>query len=97
MRQWLFALGGLLVWTAHFFAVYIAASLFPGEPLASWLTLSLTVIALIVAGWLGLHAWRVWQARGEDDLTPWLGGIALMGAALSAIAILYEGLTAVFF
>ena len=27
MRQWLFALGGLLVWTAHFFAIYIAASL----------------------------------------------------------------------
>lgn len=97
MRQWLFALGGLLVWTAHFFAIYIAASLFPGKALASWLTLGLTLIALVCVGWLALGAWRVWRARGGDELSPWLGGIALMGAALSAIAILYAGLTAIYF
>ena len=95
MRQWLFALGGLLVWTAHFFAIYIAASLFPGRPLAAWLTLGLTVLALVVVGWLGHGAWRVWQARQGDELRPWLGGIALFGAALSAVAIFYQGLAAV--
>lgn len=97
MRQWLFALGGLLVWTAHFFAIYIAASLFPGDRLASWLTLGLTIAALIALGLLGVAAWRVWQRRQGDELKRWLGGIALMGAALSAIAVLYQGLTAVFF
>ena len=95
MRQWLFALGGLLVWTAHFFAICIAASLFPGEALAAWLTLGLTAAALIAVGWLGLGAWRVWQARDGDELRPWLGGFALFGAALSAVAMLYQGLAAV--
>lgn len=39
MRQWLFALDGLLVWTSRLFANYVAASLFPGEARAAWLTL----------------------------------------------------------
>jgi hypothetical protein len=50
MRQWLFALGGLLVWTAHFFAICIAASLFPARRWRRGSRSQMTVVALIAVG-----------------------------------------------
>lgn len=94
MRSWLVLLGGLLIWTGHFFGVYIAASLFPGTTLARWLTGLLTVLALGLLATLILPLWRRRSARESDGLGSWLDGLSLMGAALAAIAILYQGLPA---
>jgi hypothetical protein len=94
MRAWLLLLSGLIVWTVHFFGVYTAASLFPGTSLARWLTGLLTLAAL------GLLAAAVFLVKGnttgrkDDNLSRWLESLALLGAALSAIAILYQGLPA---
>lgn len=96
MRTWLFLLAGLLVWTAHFFGVYIVASLFPGMELARWLTGLLTVAALALLAWLSLPVIRrLRSGEGDGDgLARWIDGISLLGSALAAVAVLYQGLPA---
>lgn len=93
MRAWLFLLSGLLVWTAHFFGVYITASLFPGTSLAKWITAALTLVALIALGVLSTRALPLSRRGG---LSSWMGTLALAAVALSAVAVLYQGLPALF-
>ena len=58
MRAWLLLLQGFLVWTAHFFGLYIAASLFPGTALAEWLTVALTLVAFALLLFFAFQDWR---------------------------------------
>ncbi|WP_300975278.1 hypothetical protein [Sphingomonas sp. LHG3406-1] len=94
MRQWLFLTSGMLLWTAHFFGVYIAGSLFPGSVVADWLTIILTIAGLLAAMILARFAWKAWRTSSTDEVRHWISGIALMGDALAGIAILYQGLPA---
>lgn len=94
MRFWRNLLGGLILWTAHFFAVYIIASLWPGTLLARSLVLIATFLGLALAGWLsllGLHKSKM----ASDDFHRWSFGLALFGYALAAAAILYQGLPSI--
>lgn len=91
MRTWLFILSGLIVWTGHFFAVYFAASLFPGDVVAHWLTLAATVGALIALGAIFMRVWR----RTEQSLERWASQFAALGAAIASIAVLWQGLPAI--
>lgn len=91
MRFWRSLLGGLILWTAHFFAIYIIASLWPGTFLARVLVLMATILALAVAGWRSMLVLRNMRAV-PDDFTRWSRGLALLGYALAATAILYQGL-----
>lgn len=94
MRAWLLLLSGFIIWTAHFFGVYAAASLFPGTTLAKWLTGLLTLVALgLLAAAVYLVKARA-TARTNDKLSRWLESLALLGAALSAIAVLFQGFPA---
>jgi membrane protein implicated in regulation of membrane protease activity len=94
MRAWLLLLSGLLIWTAHFFGIYIAASLFPGTSLAKWLTGLLTFVALgLLAAVLYLVKRRL-EGRENDDQSLWGDRLTLLGGGLSAIAILYQGMPA---
>lgn len=92
MRSWALLLGGLLVWTAHFFALYGIASIFPDTGLARILTGVATLIAAAGALWLLVVAWRA--GRSDDDLTRWTGGLTALGAGLALIAVLWQGLPA---
>lgn len=94
MRSWLVLLGGLLVWTAHFFGVYIVASLFPGTALARWLTGLVTILALGALVVLARPRWSRAGRSGEDQLARWLDGLTLLGLALALVAVLYQGLPA---
>lgn len=94
MRAWLILLSGLLIWTGHFFGVYIAASLFPGTGIAKWLTGLLTLIALALLVALGLSLWTRPPERSDDVLPHWLNRLTLLGGAVAAVAILYQGLPA---
>ena len=94
MRTWLFLLAGLLVWTGHFFALYITASLFPGTELARWLTGLLTLLALASLAALALSRARQWKRASQAELGRWLDGLATLGIALAAVAVLYQGLPA---
>lgn len=90
MRFWRNLLGGLILWTAHFFAIYIIASLWPGTLFARVLVLMATILALAVAGWRSMLVLRNMRAV-PDDFTRWSRGLALLGYALAGTAILYQG------
>ncbi len=90
MRFWRNQLGGLILWTAHFFAIYIIASLWPGTLLARFLVLVATILALAVAGWRAMIVLRKMRTA-QDDFLRWSRGLALLGYALSGTAILYQG------
>ena len=94
MRTWLVLLSGLLVWTAHFFGVYGAASLFPGSVVAHWLTGLLTLSGLGALAFLALPLLRRRGAGDRGELSHWIDGVALLGIALAGVAILYQGVPA---
>ena len=94
MAIWRNLLGGMVLWAAHFFAVYAIASVWPGTRIAVFLTLLATVLALAFAAWLFV---RTFDARvAGDALQRWSVGLGLCGLALAGAAIVYQGLPAAF-
>lgn len=94
MRTWAMLLGGLIVWAAHFFAVYGIVSVFPGTSLARWLTIAATLPALAAAAWL---LWLSLRQRRESEADPfdqWMANVAALGSAIGLIAVAYQGLPA---
>ena len=94
MRSWLLYLGGLIIWAAHFFAIYVAASVFPGTRTARWLTISLTILALGALLLLIYQISRKGRTHPADGSARWLDTLALLGAGFAAIAIIYQTLPA---
>jgi hypothetical protein len=95
MRTWRDLLGGLLLWAAHFLAVYGIASVLPGTQAAIILVLLVTGLALAAAAWLSARTVAAFRTAG-DDLQRWSAGLALLGYALAGAAIVYQGLPAAF-
>jgi hypothetical protein len=94
VRAWTFLLGGLLVWTAHFFALYAIASILETSPRARLLTALATLAGLAADGWLLSSALA---RRGDGAAGPperWADQVAALGAGLSAVAVLWQGLPA---
>lgn len=91
MRGWTFLLAGPIVWTVHFFALYIVASVFLTTPLARVLTLVVTL------GCLAACAMLFARTRRSGVPTPtdcWMRAVALGGIGLSTVAILWQALPA---
>jgi len=95
MRSWRHLLGGLILWAAHFLAVYGIASVLPGTRTAIILVLLVTSLALAGAAWLFARTVAAFRTAG-DDLQRWSAGLALLGYAMAAPAIVYQGLPAAF-
>ena len=91
MRGWTFLLGGLIIWAAHFFALYIVASVFLTTMPARLLTLGVTLLCLGAAVLLVRGALRV---RPADRVDAWMRSVALCGHGISAVAILWQALPA---
>ena len=94
MPLWLLSLGGLLVWTAHFFGLYLIASIWLTTPTAGVVAGVFTAACLAADGWL---LWRTAPARvgqGIDGSDRWLLVLAFLAAALSTLAVLWQGLPA---
>ncbi len=102
------ASGGLLVWAAHFGAVYVLNAIacerglaglrVLGLPLVPAGVLGLTAIALLAVGALALGPWRRLEhglagQEGEDD-ESFLPWFTLAVALLAALAILWEAVPA---
>lgn len=91
MRAWAWLLGGLLVWAAHFFGLYIAASVFLDSAATRWLGAGLTVACLLADAWLLRRT--IAPLRSErDEATRWRLLIAAWGAGLSFLAVVWQGL-----
>lgn len=88
MRAWAAMLGGLIVWAIHFFALYAAGSVFPETATARLITGAVTLACLAAAAAILVRALRL--APGLQRT------LALAGALLSAIAIIWQGLPALF-
>lgn len=95
MGKWTFALGGLIVWAAHFFLLYAFASIFPGTDLARVLSLIATIPALAADAALLLVASKRRLASGGADVQQWMDGLAGLSAAGSLVAVLWQALPAV--
>ena len=91
MRAWAYMLGGLIVWTVHFFTLYIVASVFLTTDIARALTVIATLGCLVADGWL---VSRLRTPTGGDEFREWMRKIALFGAGLSALAVVWQGLPA---
>ena len=97
MRRWLFLLGGLIVWAAHFLGVYAIGSLAAIRPLQEdglWRG-ALVAFSLLCAGAAGLLAIRAGLLSTVGD-TPhrFKARVAAMAAALSVVAIAWQTLPA---
>ncbi|RSV18267.1 hypothetical protein CA236_09250 [Sphingomonas sp. ABOLG] len=93
MRAWAWMLGGMIVWAVHFFAVYIVASVFLTTDIARILTVMMTLACLAADGWL-IARLRQARAGTQDSFSDWMRWIALGGAGLSLVAVLWQGLPA---
>lgn len=90
MRTWRFLLGGLVVWTVHFFGAYAIASIFPERILvARLLAGALTLACLAALVWLtrrGLAAVR----QERDEFSGWAAWLATLLNAIALLAVLWQ-------
>ena len=87
MRSWLILLGGLLIWTVHFFGLYAIAEIMPH----AGLVLLLSVICIAANLWL-LHRTR--QMPAGEPFAAWRRSVATGGALLSLVAVCWQALPA---
>lgn len=93
MRAWALLLGGLIVWAVHFFTLYIVASVFLTTDTARLLAL-LATFGCLVADALILRAALRKRAAASDPPSQWIASLAALGAALSLVAVAWQGLPA---
>jgi hypothetical protein len=82
-HDWFTLTAALVLWTAHFGLLWAASSIFPGQTLARWLALVLTVASYSVLGWIWLRAKR-----------PSLASVAGFGVLLAAVGMGLDALPA---
>lgn len=93
MRTWAYLLGGLIVWTVHFFAVYVAASIFLTSTTARVITILVTFVCLGAAATLTLRGWAG-RIGATDPERRWIHTIAALSGATAFLAVAWQGLPA---
>jgi hypothetical protein len=94
VRAWAFLLGGLLVWAAHFFALYAIASILETSLPARLLTGLATIVGFATDIWLLRRALSRLRDDAAGPTEQWTDSVAALGAGLSAVAVLWQGLPA---
>lgn len=74
----------MVVWAAHFTALWAASSIFPGQPAARWIALAFTLVAAAGLFWL-------WRRAGR----PSVSSVAGLGLAIAALGVAYDFVPAV--
>ncbi len=92
MRTWAFLLAGLIVWTVHFFGIYTIASIWLTSTTSRILSGALTLLCLAADGWLLWRALPVLRVSRSDEVDHWIALVAMLGIALSLLAVLWQGL-----
>jgi hypothetical protein len=96
MRTWALLLGGLIAWAAQFFTLYIVASVLGTTALARAISIAVTLAAFGADIIVIVRAARWRNAADTDRYGRWLASLALLGAGLSAVAIVWQGMPAIF-
>lgn len=98
MQRFVYMLGGLLVWTAHFVGVYAIASIGDvvaraDDPVWRMIGLGFSVLCALIAAGLLIHA----LGRKDDGTdTGDLGNLlARVGAGLALVSIVWQSLPTV--
>lgn len=94
MGRWALLLGGLVVWTIHFFGAYAIVSIFLDTLLARGLILALTAACLAADALLLHRAMPAIKSRQGNDMDRWIACVAAAGAGISFVAVLWQGLPA---
>lgn len=92
MRIWMTMLGGLLVWAAHFFALYGIGE-FAGVGADS--RASVIGLTLLALGVLTFAARRGLRHAAADDLAIWSLRLGQGALLLGALAVLWQAFPAV--
>lgn len=91
MGSWILILGGMIAWTVHFFALYAIGETVGGSPGGRIAVLGVTLVCLASDALVAHAAFRLPHQTGFDG---WRRFVALAGAGLSALAILWQSLPA---
>lgn len=91
MRTWAYLLGGLIVWAVHFFAVYVAASIFLTSPTSRVITALMTIVCLAAAVTLAVRGWAG-RIGATDPDRRWIHTIAALSGATAVLAVAWQGL-----
>ena len=94
MRAWAFMLGGMVVWTVQFFALYIVASIFLTSTISRVLAVLITLACLAADGALLARAMRLLRGGSVDEPARWRASLAALIAAISLVAVTWQGLPA---
>jgi hypothetical protein len=81
--DWLAPTLALIAWAAHFTLLWSASSIFPEQPLARWIAVALTMVALAALAW-------IWRRRAVRTVQSIPG----LGIAIAAVAITFSALPA---
>lgn len=82
-HDWAGAAWALVVWAAHFSALWGASSVWPGQPAARWAALAVTAVALGALAWLW-RARRIRTPRSIAGLAVAFSGISIVLGAVPA-------------
>ncbi|MBE1529881.1 FtsH-binding integral membrane protein [Sphingopyxis sp. OAS728] len=90
MRTWWTMLGGLVIWAAHFFALYVI-----GEFVGTGGGARAAVVLFTLAALAGLCL-LVWLGRrtGADKLRGWGRSLGASAITLTALAVVWQALPA---
>lgn len=94
MRVWLVLLGGMIVWTIHFFSIYAFGSIWLTSPTARVLTGLVTALCLAADAAIFVLCARLTPSTAPGLPLYWPARAGLIGAGLSFIAVLWQGLPA---
>lgn len=81
----------MLIWTAHFFTLYAAASIFGSSTAARLITAAATAAALVAGALMFIALGR--QASG-DTFADWSRSLARLAIGIAMIAVIWQGLPA---
>lgn len=91
MRSWIVMLWGLLVWAAHFFALYGIAEFAGPSPGSRTAVVLLTALALAL---VALGAYRLRRCSTSGGLAGWSVRLGRGALSLSALAIVWQAFPA---
>ena len=99
MRAWFFLLGGMTVWAVHFMGAYAIASIADvaaeaDAPAARWSVGAFTLACLAADGLILAAVVRGLRRATGDGLDQWILSVGGLGAALSLLAVFWQGLPA---